>query len=611
MLLRLSLVMLFLITLASCVRAQETLNTTLRDRLSYADRLSDVWGYVAPDGTEYALVGLGGGLSVVSLADPDNIVEVANVSGDFSIWRDIKTYGEFAYVVADQNTSDDGIVVVDLSNLPTGVSAQKFATNNTSGADLVRAHNIYIDTTSGLAYVAGSNVNGGGMVIYDVATTPGTPIFQAFAPNVYAHDVFVVNDVMYASEIYAGEMTLYDVSDLTNITERGSVVTPFAFTHNIWTTADGQTAFTTDERSNASTAAYDVSDPLDMKLLDEFRPRRSLSTNTVPHNVHVLNDYLVISHYTDGVEIVDATDPCNLVEVGYFDSWTGNDGGGNGSWGAYPYLPSGLVLLSDISQGLYVFDVNYVRAARLVGTITDRDTGLPLNGVTISFAASDGVTTTTDALGGFKTGLATAATYTVTLSKPDYEDLVLPISMVNGVELTLDTFLVQTALPVRWHSFTAKADTKGVALSWETSAETNSDRFVVERSADGRVFTTIGEVMAAGMSSQLLTYEFLDNVPGAGRNYYRLRQLDRDGSVQLSEVRTVFYAGEKLSLYPNPATDRLYLTGDVSGVVDVYRADGSLAVSQFTSGRFLDISALEKGTYFLRAGSQVLPFVRR
>jgi len=143
----LSTTLLFISLLCTCVSAQSAFNTALRDNLDYADDLNDVWGYVAPDGTEYALVGLYNRLSIVSLADPDNIVEVASVSGANSTWRDMKTYGEHAYVVAEKG--QDGILSVDLSNLPASVTYQFYNTNNLPSGDLKQAHNLFIDEGTG------------------------------------------------------------------------------------------------------------------------------------------------------------------------------------------------------------------------------------------------------------------------------------------------------------------------------------------------------------------------------------------------------------------------------------------------------------------------------
>lgn len=431
----------------SVVNAQVAFNTTLRDNITFSSELNDVWGYVAPDGTEYALVGRVDGVSIVSLADPDNLVEVASIPGGASTWRDLKSFGEYAYIVADRQ--QEGITVIDLSELPVSVSFERFVTGNTPIGDLVQAHNIFIDETTGLAYIAGESgpngrLNGGGMVIYDVATTPGTPIFVAFAPSVYAHDVYVQDGIMYASEINDGDLTLYDVSDSQNITELATTQTPFNFTHNAWTDATGTYVYTTDERPNASVAAYDISDLLDIRLLDEFRPARSLGSGTIPHNVHVTaDDYLVISGYTDGIEIVDASVPGNLVEVGFYDHWSGNDGGFNGSWGAYPFLPSGLVLSSDISNGLFVIEVDYQRAARLRGLITDSDSGASLNNVSVSISSSNPTATQSAATGRYQSGIAEAGTFTVTYSLAGYNSQSVQVNFISGVETVQDIQLVQ------------------------------------------------------------------------------------------------------------------------------------------------------------------------
>lgn len=91
------------------------LNMSLVGSLSYGVELNDIWGYAAPDGTEYALVGAFNGTSIVSLADPANPIEVDFIPGPGSTWRDIKTWGEYAYVT---NETSNGLLVIDLSNLP-------------------------------------------------------------------------------------------------------------------------------------------------------------------------------------------------------------------------------------------------------------------------------------------------------------------------------------------------------------------------------------------------------------------------------------------------------------------------------------------------------------
>ena len=426
------------------------LNSTLRSQVDYVEPVNDVWGYVAPDGTEYAIVGIEDGVSFVSLADPDNAQEVVFVPGDRSIWRDMKTFGDYAYTVADQG--DEGISAFDLRFLPDSVPVRRNQYQIPGFAPtFIQAHNLYIDEPSGRLFTAGGSgrINGGGVLIFDLKVDdPLTPVYLGRAPSTYAHDVYVKGDTVYASEINEGELEIYDISDLDNVVSLGASLTPFTFTHNAWTTDDAQTIFTTDEKGNAPVAAYDISDPSDIRELFQFRPRATVDRGVIPHNVHVIDDYLSISYYTDGLVVADASKPDNIIEVANYDTWTGGDGGFNGAWGAFPYLPSGLTLVSDRSTGLYVVDVDYKRAARLEGTITDADFGDALNDVTVEINAPQINAVRTDVNGEFKTGLANGGTFSVTISAPNYDSLTLDVTMNNGDCIRLDTTL--TALVRRF-----------------------------------------------------------------------------------------------------------------------------------------------------------------
>ena len=95
------------------------------------------------------------------------------------------------------------------------------------------------------------------------------------------------------------------------------------------------------------------------------------------------------------------------------------------------------------------------------------------------------------------------------------------------------------AMPVELVSFQGKAAGNRVQLSWETAWERNADYFQVERSQNAAEFGAIGQVKAAGDVTQKQFYGFTDEQPAVGPNYYRLRQVDRDGSVQYSKIIAV------------------------------------------------------------------------
>lgn len=415
------------------------LNMTLRSQLEYDQSLNDIWGWADPEtGIEYAIVGLRNGTSIVSLEDPDNAVEVAYIPGPSSTWRDMKTWGNFAYV---SNETADGLLVIDMSQLPDAAPFFEWQPDLPGLGTLSTIHNLYIDEF-GYCYITGSNLNNGGVIIVDVTAEDGTPEYVSAGPAIYAHDAYTVSNILYASEIYLGHMAIYDVTDRTVYDLQGTQPTPFDFTHNVWLNEDETVAFTTDERANAPVAAYDVTDFANTEELDQYRPVASVGSGVIPHNVHVWNDYLLISYYTDGGRVVDASRPTNLIEVGNYDTWLGGDGGFSGAWGLYPFLPSQLVLVSDINNGLFVLEPDFVRACWLEGVVIDSITEENLIDVTVVIDSEQPNLAETDIFGEFATGQAIPGTFDVTFTKPGYMPKTISVELENGVLTEVDVELV-------------------------------------------------------------------------------------------------------------------------------------------------------------------------
>ncbi len=421
--------------LASASFAQ--LNVTLASHLDYDEECSNIWGYVAPDSTEYALVGTAEGVSIVNLSDPTNPVESDFIPGAPGIWRELKTWGHFCYV---SNETANGIQIIDLSNLPGEVTFENWTPNIPGLGTLSTCHSLAIDEF-GWLYLNGTNLHGGGILYIDVFSTPGVPVYVGKGPAIYCHDMYARDNLIYAGEIYDGNLTIYDVSDKLNPILLGSVQTPGAFTHNTGLSDNSEICFTTDETGGAPVTSYDVTDPTDIIELDQYRPLETLGSGVIPHNVHPWLDWLIVSYYTDGCKVVDAARPDNLIEVGNFDTFLGGGAGFDGAWGVYPYLPSGLILVSDISAGLYVLIPNYVRACYLEGKVTDAVTGANISGATVDILA-DLAIESTKLNGEYKTGLAVPGFYGVTASKPGYQGGSALVEMING-ELTIQDFQLQ------------------------------------------------------------------------------------------------------------------------------------------------------------------------
>lgn len=414
------------------------LNMVYQGAITYDEELSDIWGYVAPDDTEYGLVGLYGGVSIVDLTDPTEPTELFFIEGVNSSWRDIKTWGEFAYV---SNENSGGLMVIDLSGLPDAATATNWTPSISGLGTLSSIHNVWIDEF-GYAYLVGTNLNSGGVIYVDVNTTPGEPSYVGHGDNVYSHDAFVRNNKMYSSEIYEGQFAIYDVTDKENTEFLGSHTTLFNFTHNSWLSDDGTILYTTDEQANATVGAYDVSDPEDIIDLDQFLPFETIGDGVIPHNVHVWDDWLIISYYTDGCILVDGSNPSNLVEVGNFDTYIPASTGFSGAWGAYPYLPSGLVLISDIGNGMYVLEPNYVNACWLEGNITNAGDGSSLADASIAIVSTN-VLDQSDVFGDYATGYAVSGTYDIQVSKPGYLTETVSMVLQNDSTSYLDVALIQ------------------------------------------------------------------------------------------------------------------------------------------------------------------------
>ncbi len=370
-------------------------------------------------------MGVYNGFSVVDVSDPANPVEVYFKSGAGSIWRDIKTWGDYAYV---SNESYGGVLIVDLSGLPGEISNTAEFTGSTY--PFSSAHNLYIDET-GKLYIFGADSGSGGAIICDLTEDPMNPTELGRFNDYYLHDGMARGDTLWGAAIYYGVLAAIDVSNPANPQVMGTVSTPGQFTHNAWVSDDGTHVFTTDEVENGYIAAYNVTDLGNITETD--RIQSSPGDLVIPHNVHVYNDFLVTSYYTDGITVHDASNPENLILVGHYDTSPNYSGGGfNGSWGTYPFLPSGNILASDIEEGLYILGVDYIRAAYVEGTVNDSTTGDPLFNVDVEVLDTD-LADQTAFDGTFRFATTLTGTYDIKFSKDFYSDYIAhDVEFVSG-----------------------------------------------------------------------------------------------------------------------------------------------------------------------------------
>lgn len=455
-----SLYLTLMLVLGISVSATSQVNLNLLGTLQYPGMsTAGVWHYVDTLGNEYALVGAADRVSIVDVTNPASPTEVFSVPAlpnQSSLWREIKTFGKYAYAVSE---GGGGVICIDLSNLPASISSNHWYGNNAIAGQLGKAHTVA--ATDGYLYVFGASILGSGCLIADL-NDPMNPNYVGNYGLNYIHDGYIRNDTLWAGEIYAGQFSVIDVSDKTNPTLITTVQTPGQFCHNTWLSDDGTFLFTTDEKPNVPLGSFNVHDINNIELVDTYFTE--LMPTEEVHNVRVINDYLINPSYGSQLTICDAARPHNIIEVASFPT------GAYLCWDASPYLPSGKIIATDTYGGFYVFDPNYVRGCYLEGLITDSITGNVLPQAKIEIlTTSKKVQSELD--GTYATGLVTAGQYDIKVSRMGYlTEIFTNINLSNGILTTINAAL----RPLNFTSSVTNALT-GAPIAGAVMTLSNSD----------------------------------------------------------------------------------------------------------------------------------------
>ena len=358
--------------------------------------LNDIWGWVDPDtGKEYAIVGMTNGTSFVDVSDPVNPVVLGVLpehnsinpngrvfhDGAKSIWRDIKVFQNHAYIVSED--PDHGVQVFDLTGLRNVANPSVTNLFDESGHydGLGQAHNIAINEESGFLYAVGFrqngnfSCNGGGLHIVDLSD-PKNPVFAGcFDEDGYTHDAqcviyqgsdpdYIGKEICFNSN--EDEVVIVDVSNksaIQLISKRS--YSGVAYTHQGWLTEDHRYFISNDEVDelnfghNTRSYIWDVEDLDAPVLLGYFEHDRA----SIDHNLYTKDQYIYESNYTSGLVILDTAgiSQGSLKKVAYFDTYVSSDVADFfGSWSNYPYLPSGNIIISDITNGLFIVKVQSI-----------------------------------------------------------------------------------------------------------------------------------------------------------------------------------------------------------------------------------------------------------
>ena len=379
------------------------------------EQANDIWGWTDPQtNRHYALVGLTDGVSIVDITRPDSVVVTAKLNepaflsdpssdsilkadqpntflhddGDeddgkgASLWRDVKVFNDHLFVVSDNQPH--GLQVFDLRRLRDlpdehPVQLQGDALYERFGS----AHNIAINEESGFAYVVGTNgetdecgtetslhmINIQSPLEPELAGCYSDPNIGNIVRSGYVHDTQCViyngpdNDYNREEICFNSSETNFSIINVddkrTPFTLSTETYPDNAYAHQGWLSEDQRYFFLNDElderNSGAPTKTYifDVSDLDDPEFLGPYEH----DTFTIDHNLFVKRDLIFQSNYTSGLRVLrmDESDITNLEPVAFFDTHpSGDEVKFDGTWSNYPFFETGIVIVSDISNGLFV-----------------------------------------------------------------------------------------------------------------------------------------------------------------------------------------------------------------------------------------------------------------
>src|SRR4030095_3254802 len=261
---------------------------------------SALWGYRAPNGREYAILGCATGTAFIDITDTTNIHEVGFRTWLNSSWREMKTFSHYAYIVTEATGTANGMQIIDLQYLPDSIH---YVTTITF-TSYTHTHSIQQDGP--YLYLNGGNVTSGlagtgdvgGVRILDLTSNPENPTVRGGWKTYYVHDCRVRNDTMYACNIYdpPGTISVVNVSSKDGIqpTITSWVNAPNPFPHNCALLPGRTFILTTDAKSspNGKLKVWNISNLSNVTFVASWQPTGI--TTAIVHNVEIYGNYALV-----------------------------------------------------------------------------------------------------------------------------------------------------------------------------------------------------------------------------------------------------------------------------------------------------------------------------
>ncbi len=315
---------------------------------------------------EYLIAGSTDSIYFFDITNPSQMVKCDVEFGHSrgAINRDYDTYDHFVYCVSDKTSSLGSLQIFDMQYLPDSV--HKVYDDDMHS---VNTHTLFIEAASKRLYLCANSYRPSGFRTMAILSleNPESPTLIGQLDNSqgcpYTHEVFVKNDTAYCSCGNNG-LFVYDVSNPQQTVLLSSIVAPYpgnGYNHSSWLDSSGRYLMFTDENQGSPIKVYDMNDFGAPDLVTYFNSH----PNALPHNAYWKGRFAYASSYEDGVYVYDMQSIAAGVKptiAGYYDTYpkntTGVYNGFHGCWGVWPFLPSGVILASDISEGLFVLQAS-------------------------------------------------------------------------------------------------------------------------------------------------------------------------------------------------------------------------------------------------------------
>ena len=315
---------------------------------------NDVEGLLM-NGGEYAIIGSTLGTHIIDVSQPESSLEVHFLpgadGGSFVTHRDYHIDGNLLFAVCDQGSSS--LQIFDLSNLPGAVT-----TLYDSNEFCITAHNVFVDNDSDLLYLCSTSSPSTytPIRVLDVSNPTSPTEFIDLSPWVsYCHDIYVENDTAWVNSGGAGLFVLHIDSTPTII----GTLTDYPFqggNHSGWWIPENNVYVLADETHGSPLKVIDTSDMTDLQVVSTLSS--GVDPQSIPHNLMVRDGLVFVSYYHDGLQVFDISDPASPNLIAWFDTFIETSHAGfAGAWGVHSALPSGRILISDITNGLFVLEV--------------------------------------------------------------------------------------------------------------------------------------------------------------------------------------------------------------------------------------------------------------